>query len=216
MGTDHLLEPPADQSSALFTRSLTLAREGDSSSLDSIFDGLYAYMRKVARDELPRVLRSKVSPSDVVQRMMLKAWKDIRSFRGLTELEFLQWLRTILHNTIRDFLRFYQARKRDCRREVSLHNRQGEETAGMPSVESPCTTADEADLHRFAAEALLSLPEPYRQVIQLMHDGKVSLQQKADRLGVTPDEVPDLQRQALDALKQHAMSRQIIARDFRR
>ena len=57
----------------------------------------------------------------------------------------------------------------------------------------------------------------HRRLRALLDEEEVtlSLQEKADRLGVSPDEVPALERQAMDALQAHARARQIIALDTR-
>jgi hypothetical protein len=61
-----------------------------------------AYLRLLARLQLPKRLRSVLSASDMAQETILKAHKKREQFRGQTEAEYRAWLRRILANAIAD------------------------------------------------------------------------------------------------------------------
>ena len=75
-----------------------------------------AYLHLLARMNLDPRLHRQFSPSDVVQDVLLQAWRCLDQFRGTTEQELVAWLRQILlrhlSNLIRDALR---ARRDVCR-----------------------------------------------------------------------------------------------------
>jgi RNA polymerase sigma-70 factor, ECF subfamily len=204
--------PAADADAQLFDSLLVKARAGDSGAMGHLFLGLRSCLRKVTHERLPSFLRSRMSDSDVLQQIMLRAWAKFQQFRGMTKFELLQWLRTILDNVLRDFIRYWTAQRRDCRLDVSLCTEGGDEAGELPASPARAEAA-RRDLERWAALALQSLPEPHRQVVLLLLEGDLALDEKAERLGVLQDAVPNMEREAIRAARQHAQAWTFVEMD---
>lgn len=105
---------------------LALARTGKRDALGRLLETFSGYLTILASTKLERKLRSRVSPSDIVQETLLDAHRDFPKFEGRSQGEFLLWLRRILvHNLARQVEVHVLADKRDVRREVSVHALQG-------------------------------------------------------------------------------------------
>jgi RNA polymerase sigma-70 factor (ECF subfamily) len=62
-------------------------------------------------------LRRRFDSSDLVQEAILKAHKNREEFEGITEAQFVNWLKRIVENVVKDKCREHKADKRDVRRE---------------------------------------------------------------------------------------------------
>jgi RNA polymerase sigma factor (sigma-70 family) len=143
----------------------------------------------------------------------LAAFVDFQQFKGLTAAEFVGWLRQILHNTIRDFLRSWTAQKRDTRREMTLAGMAEEELPGIPSASSAASEVVRQDFDRFAQQAMESMPEPHRTVLLLVSGQQLSHEEQGDRLGVPVESVTRLVRRAVQALSSHVKARKLVKID---
>ncbi len=136
------------------------------------------YLKIMAQSQLDRRIRRRVSPSDLVQETLLEAHRDFSDFRGVTNAEFVGWLRRILvHNLIRVAEKHLQADKRDVRREVYIHrlnasiehsNSRFEQVLAAPTL-SPSSEMGRHERLRLLADAIAGLPAVQRQVIVLRH-----------------------------------------------
>ena len=105
------------------SRLIATARTGGPEVLGELLQKYSNYLRLLAITHLDARLRSRVSPSDIVQETNCDAHRDFPKFRGQSEGEFVAWLRAILvHNLARLIERHVLTEKRDIRREVSLHH----------------------------------------------------------------------------------------------
>ena len=152
------------------------ARTGTGESLGVLL-GVYAnYLRLLASTQLDAKLRTRVSPSDLVQETFCEAHRDFGQFRGHSESELLGWLRKILvHNLARMVERHVLAAKRDVRREVSLHEigvAMDQSALRLEAVladggASPSSHAQQREWAVALANKLAELPNDYQQVIKL-------------------------------------------------
>jgi RNA polymerase sigma-70 factor, ECF subfamily len=84
---------------------LAAARAGNPAALGQLLDGYRNYLWLLARAQTNAALRSKASPSDLVQDTFLEAYRAFRDFEGTGEAALLAWLRRILiRNSIADAL----------------------------------------------------------------------------------------------------------------
>src|SRR3954469_20742195 len=79
-----------------------------------------AYLYLLARSHIGPRHRARLDPSDIVQQTLLNAHQNQSQFRGITEAEWMAWLRQILANHIADAVRGLARAKRDVKRERSL------------------------------------------------------------------------------------------------
>ena len=163
------------------------------------------------RTHLDESIRSRVSPSDVVQETLLEAHQGFAAFRGRTEAELLAWLRQILVHNLATAVEFHVlAAKRDVRRDVSLDrmNRSLERSTVRlgailrANVASPSSDARRQEDLSVLADALYGLAEDYREVILLRHMEGLPFPEIATRMGRSPGAVRMLWLRGIDQLRQ--------------
>jgi RNA polymerase sigma-70 factor, ECF subfamily len=149
-------------------------------------ESLRSYLLLVARRELGRDLWSKASPSDVVQETLLKAHRDLASFRGQSEAELRAWLCGILAHCILEFRRRFDCQGRDIRREEEPCDGDGRSVPGQelrPSLEPPSREAIRRERLWLLQEALRRLPEDDRRLVAWRQTEGCTFQEMGRRLG---------------------------------
>src|SRR4051794_37411540 len=76
------------------------ARRGGGDALGRLLESYRNYLHLLASLQIDRRLQVRVSPSDLVQDIMLGAYRDFAQFRGENERQLLAWLRQILINRL--------------------------------------------------------------------------------------------------------------------
>ena len=99
---------------------VTLAKQGDRSALNQLCVVYGERVRRVIRLRMGKELRSRLESMDVVQDVLMCAFKDLGDFTYISEGDFLRWLWKIAENRIRDNLDKLHADKRDIRKEIPL------------------------------------------------------------------------------------------------
>lgn len=193
-----------------FHQRLNMARQGDLQALGQLLQWYSNYLTILASSQLDRRIRRRVSPSDVVQEVLLAAHRDFGDFRGNSQPELLMWVRRILINTLhRSFETHVKAGKRDIRREVSIDNiaQSVDHSAGQlltllqDRVASPSArlTAEEDALA--LANQLGKLRPQYRDVIVYRVVQGLSFEEIGEAMGKSTTAVRMLWLRALDAFK---------------
>jgi RNA polymerase sigma-70 factor (ECF subfamily) len=133
------------------------------------------YLGVLARGCVGNALNAKVSPSDVVQETLLKAYERFAQFQGTTERELAAWLRQILVRHVIDVSRRYKAtRVRQVGRERAMDEIVGQSSLALndflaASGLSPSQGAYQRELGVILADALAQLDDDHREVIMLRH-----------------------------------------------
>jgi len=185
---------------------LRSAREGDRQSIGELLSQYRSYLTMLGAAQFQQRLRPRVSPSDIVQDVMLRAHCHFGQFRGETERELLAWLREILVNSLARFVEQHvRAAKRDIRREVSLENFTA---AAGPLPESPggshqppSAAAQLGEQSLLLAALLDQLPEHYREVLVLRNIEGLAFEEVATRLQRTPGATRMLWLRAIEKLR---------------
>jgi RNA polymerase sigma-70 factor (ECF subfamily) len=166
---------------------LRAARLGEEEALGRLLQGYRRYLLRLAEDDLPAVLRSKLGGSDVVQETLVQALASFGRFRGQSLEELQGWLRGILHNVLRHSTRRLNTAKRRANREVPLQAL--DDPAGALPADEPSPSKHLMRREREAAvqEALARLPETYRQVLVWREWEGLPFLEIARRLGRSPD-----------------------------
>ena len=200
-----------DSSTITLTSLLVDAKAGDRDSLGRLLAAYQNYLHLLARTQLSQQVRSRVSPSDIVQETMLEAHCGFQNFAGNSDGEFFAWLRKILANNLsRAIEQHLLTAKRDVRREVtqqSIHASLDQSALRLeamladqrPQVESQASLQE--DLIRLA-DALVQLPPDYRDVIVMRHFEDVSFAEIATRMNRSSGATRMLWLRAISQLKQ--------------
>ncbi len=145
---------------------LARAVSGSGSALGELLESIRKYLLLVAREELGGELRTKVSPSDVVQESFLEVRRDISRFQGTSEQEFVAWVRRILLHNVANVVRgFCQTRCRSLQREVPLYDAGRRDIADERSSRSPSQQAVRNEQLTLLHNAIATLPLHYQDVI---------------------------------------------------
>jgi RNA polymerase sigma-70 factor (ECF subfamily) len=166
-----------------------------------------AYLHLLARMSLDPRLHRRLSPSDVVQDVLLQAWRRLDQFRGTTEQELVAWLRQILlhhlGNRVRDAMRSCRDVCRERPAEAAALERSSVRLEAWLAAEqsSPVERAERNEQLSLLADALARLPEAQRDALLLHHLHQWKLQQVAEHMGRSVEAVAGLIKRALQQLR---------------
>ena len=191
----------------LSTDLLERVRRGDAEAMGVLMERYQPYLYLLAQRRLSPRIRTRVDPSDIVQQTLLEAQRDLVSFRGQAEEEFLAWLRRILqHNVQQSIERHWEAKKRSVQQERSLSEPQegGQELVDFVAAEqsSPSQRAMRGEAAVQLAWAIRTLPEDQQEAVRLRHLEGYSLKQLAETMGRSEMAVAGLIKRGLQNLRQ--------------
>jgi RNA polymerase sigma-70 factor (ECF subfamily) len=185
------------------TKLLGAARQGDADALGKLLDAHRNYLRLLARLEVGRRLQAKIDASDLVQETFLQAHRAFPDFRGASEAEMLQWLRSILASRLSKAVRHYcGAQCRDLELERDL-GRSSQALQGMLAISetSPSQRVVRQEQAVLLANAVERLPDDYREVIVLRNLRRLRFKEVAREMGRSVDSVHKLWARALTKLR---------------
>jgi RNA polymerase sigma-70 factor (ECF subfamily) len=186
---------------------LVLAKAGDGAALGRLLERYHNYMRLLVRVQVGRRLRSKVDIEDLLQEIWLEIHRKIVLFRGVSEGEFLVWVRRVIGSILANQVRRYLGTKRrDLRLERALSEELDQSSRALNrSLVAPQSTPSQQAVRReqavLLADALQALPEDYREVIILRQLEGLSFPDVARRMGRTEDSVKNVWLRALARLR---------------
>lgn len=199
------------QSASSISDMVLAAKEGETATLGRLLERYATYLHIMASTELSPKLRTRVSPSDVVQETLLDAHRDFGKFQGETAGQFVKWLQRILANNVAQSVeRHLLTRKRDVRREVSLERMERRiegstlrlATLLPGDVSSPSDALHREEQAHVLEEALQRLPEDYRDVLLLRHLRDEKFRDIAEQFGRSEGAVRMLWLRAVARLRE--------------
>jgi RNA polymerase sigma-70 factor (ECF subfamily) len=199
--------PPRMPQESTAQALLEKAKGGDESALGRLLESYSNYLTLLARVQIGRRIQGKVDPGDVVQEVFLEAHRQIKSFRGASEPEFIAWLRRILAGQLALTLRRYLGTKgRDVNLERDLGAQLDQSSQAMDggfvaSTSTPSQHVSKREQAVLLADALGKLPADYREVIILRHIEALPFAEVAGRMGRSEDSVQKLWVRALASLR---------------
>jgi RNA polymerase sigma-70 factor (ECF subfamily) len=161
-------------------------------------------LRSLARARLDPRLWSRVDPSEVAQEALLKAHAARDQFRGRTEWELIAWLKAILNHTLANALRTND--RRHGLASVSLSDLSEGSSAQVAVLPADAgrrpeeLAAHNEQLVRLA-EALQTLPDDQRAVVEMKHFHGLTVAEICVRTGRTRAAVAGLLFRGLKALR---------------
>jgi RNA polymerase sigma-70 factor, ECF subfamily len=199
-------------------RLFAAARQGSTAGLGNLLTLYSNYLKVLVAAQLDSRLRTRVSPSDIVQEAFFEAHRDFPQFRGQSSAEFVAWLRRIVvNNILRAVEQHVLTEKRDVRREISLaqvERRLEESTVRLETllaaeVESPSSGALRREREIQLANALAELPDDYRNIIMLRHIQGLTFEEAAVRMERSSGAVRMLWLRALKRLRELLENRSV-------
>jgi RNA polymerase sigma-70 factor, ECF subfamily len=191
------------------TELIARARRGDESAVGQLLEISRNYLKLLARLQIDRQLQGKADASDLVQDTFMEAVRDFPAFRGVSEAEWLAWLRRILASNLANLVRHYRGtRRRDVRLERTLaadvdHSSESLEMALVAKRQNaPWEEAARREQSVVLADLLERLPPDYREAIVLRQLEGYTFPEVAVRMGRTVDSVKKLWVRGLTKLRE--------------
>jgi RNA polymerase sigma-70 factor (ECF subfamily) len=164
------------------------------------------YLKLLAEAMLSPDLLQRLDASDVAQEAVVKAHKAMSTFQGTSEGEWLAWLRSILHNTMRDLYRRHLGAGRDIGRERSLQDLDASsarlEQMLADSSLIPANRASKEESLIELAEAVAALPEDQQTAVKLFYLQERPVKKIAQLMNRSEESVGGLLYRGLKALRQ--------------
>lgn len=192
----------ADSGTAQYAEWLAEAKRGSDVALGKLLAAAHRYLLSIANQTVSTSLRSKLSPSDLVQETALEAYKDFASFDGQRFDELLAWLRQILLNNSANMnRRFERTLKRQVDREVSLHGRYSNGAEVTDPGPSPSKCLDAFERQRAIELALDRLPPDMRAAVVLRNREHLSFAEIGVQLERSAEAARKLWARAIERLQ---------------
>jgi RNA polymerase sigma-70 factor, ECF subfamily len=176
------------------------ARQGELLAWHALF---HSFRNELAREcvgRIPRDLRSRFDPEDVIQAAFLSAFEHIREFEYRGEGSFRAWLRRILDNALRDGIKHHCRTKRSPSLEKS-GDQEGADPLANRRCDRPEEVAGEEEDRRRLRRAVMNLPCELRLIVELRVDQGRTFNEIADELELSPTTVRRRVHAALERIQ---------------
>ena len=178
---------------------LSSAIAGDEMALDELLLAHYSQLTDYISTRLPSKIQGVVSAEDIVQQAFVRAMHHVGHFLPGTEQSFHAWLRRIAENVLRDAIKTHNRVKRGGDRRQVRQAAMSDKSAMVDLVEAlaaesntPSRSVARHEAIAAVHEAVGTLPEEYRQAVQLrLFEGK-SLIETASIMSRSPRAVQGL------------------------
>ncbi len=176
-----------DQEEFLRTTQLVQqAQKGDDVAANTLMSRFLPRVRKIVVGKIGRRVRQLDEVEDVLQGAMLKAWKDLGTYKATTEGSFMCWMAKVGFNAVVSDARFRNAQMRDPGREQTVLG-PGDET-GICEPEGNQSTPSEwaigNELKAQIDEAVYELEPKHREAYLLSVIGGASAKEVAGAMGL--------------------------------
>lgn len=180
-------EPAAE----IFTKTLLeRAGRGDSAAVQELVLAHLPRLRAFVRLRLGAALRAKESASDLVQSVCRDLLEHLEGFRWEGEAAFRSWLYIAAARKVADKAEYWDAQRRDHRREAAGGDELLLEVYRQSASPSQAASSKEAMTRIEAAFDLL--PPDYREAVLLSRILSLPRSEVARRMGKTEDSVRHL------------------------
>jgi RNA polymerase sigma-70 factor (ECF subfamily) len=175
-----------DPAQTIHSQEQALIRRLCAGQHDAFYELIRPYERRVYATAFA-VLRNEADAEEVAQEAFLKAFKHIRQFRA--EARFSTWLLKITVNEAR-----MRRRKNHAEVMEAIVDHEDEEGNYIPKDfadwrEIPSETLERKEIRQRLGEALAALAEKYREVFVLRDMQRLSIEDTAKALEITPASV---------------------------
>ncbi|MCP5041294.1 MAG: sigma-70 family RNA polymerase sigma factor [bacterium] len=176
-------QPNPDQTTDLILR----AKEGDQEAYDALFANAAERLQLFIRVRLGQGLREKEQSLDLLQETYLAAHKAFDSFEDRGDGGFVRWLCRIAENRIRSRAEFHRAARRIPQ---AAHERVSQVLDKLRTrTLGPATRAERVDERERLAAALAVFPDDEREILLMRFFEDVSIDDIADRQGLSPSSI---------------------------
>lgn len=185
---------------------VTLAKGGNEPALEQLCRVYGERVRRIIRLRMGKELRSRLESMDMVQDVLMCAFRDFEDFSYTSEGDLLRWLGKIAENRIRDNLDKLHADKRDIRKEIPLQDDASTSRDDHVRVFEPARNTTPSVILSKKEEldklekAIDKLKPEYREVIVMAKIDGLSYKEIGSRLGKSADAAGHLLLRAMVSL----------------
>lgn len=191
-----------DETVELFARSCA----GECDALNSLIEHYRPAMVRLANKQLASAVQRRLDASDIVQETCLEVYRDFEDFNGTEEVQFVAWIKQILHHNVANAFRDHvHTQKRTTDKEQAPPVAEG--TAGghpnpmAAKQSSPSARAVRREAISELHQGLDRLPSDQREAVRLRHLEGWSLQQLAEHFGRSEVAVAGLLKRGMHKLR---------------
>ena len=185
---------------------VTRAKGGNKPALEQLCRVYGERIRRIIRLRMGKELRSRLESMDMVQDVLMCAFRDLEEFNYTSEGDFLRWLGQIAENRIRDNLDKLHADKRDIRKEIPLQDDASTSNDDRARVYEPARNTTPSVILSKKEEldklekAIDKLKPEYKEVIIWAKIDGLSYKEIGSRLGKSADAAGHLLLRAMVSL----------------
>lgn len=185
---------------------VTLVKGGNEPALEQLCRIYGERVRRIIRLRMGKELRSKLESMDMVQDVLMCAFRDFEDFTYTGEGDLLRWLGQIAENRIRDNLDKLRADKRDIRKEIPLQDNAATSNDDRARVPEPARNTTPSVILSKKEEldklekAIDKLKPEYKEVIIWAKIDGLSYKEIGSRLGKSADAAGHLLLRAMVSL----------------
>jgi RNA polymerase sigma-70 factor (ECF subfamily) len=184
-----------------FAETLVKAKSGDAEAINSLLATYRPDIRQWIENECGHRTAQYVDVSGVTQNALLCIHRELAQFRGLSQNEFLTWIKRISMNRLIDEIRHNCSQKRNMRDVRSL------ETIDRPGLGqfagNSSTPSVKASRNEQLTDAIAKLPVEQRAIATARFVEKAGIEAIAASCRVSPDEAALLLERAVRNLRKH-------------
>jgi RNA polymerase sigma-70 factor (ECF subfamily) len=175
------------------------AQQGSEEAWEKLFETVERVVRRRCLLDKPKILKSRLRDSDIVQEVAIKAHQGMGEFRGKTAQEFIIWVSAITQNLINDYYREYLSSQKSAVKKISLESleQKGQLLAAQPDDHEQVRERIDKSL-----DALARLPDRYFWVIELRMDEGLTFQEIGARMGCKAEAARKICRRGLEIIRE--------------
>jgi RNA polymerase sigma-70 factor (ECF subfamily) len=175
-------------------------RDGDETALRPLFDRYEGRVRARVERRIPADLKRKFSVEDVLQETYLTAFVRIADFESRGDGAFGAWLAQIALYKLREEIRRFRATRRRGERQEVTKGARPDTTFFQGRDPSPSQFAMGRELELRLEAAMETLPEDYREALDLVQAKRRTLREAALEMGRTHEAMKKLYARAVAKL----------------
>jgi RNA polymerase sigma-70 factor (ECF subfamily) len=164
----------------------------DGRQLGSVLEGYRGRLQHMIALRLDPRLRRRFDSSDVIQEAFVDVMRRFEEYRACSEMSFFLWVRLLTSQKLMEFHRRHLgAEKRDVRREVAARSYPEASSISLARAlvdqgSSPSQALVRKEREERLREALEKVKEVDREILMLRHFERLSNDECADVLGLSP------------------------------
>jgi RNA polymerase sigma-70 factor (ECF subfamily) len=186
---------------------LDAAVTGDTAAAEKLLMTHFVALERYLEPRIPPEARRQLGVEDVLQEVLVQAFRDIKQFQHREDASFFAWLKTIADHRLADALKAVGRKKRGGdRNRISARDFAKTSTIGMLidivdyNSNLPDDSARRHEAQAAIQIALATLPEDQRDVLRARYIDGHEVDQIAERLGRTQGAVRGLLKRGKEKL----------------